>query len=78
MSLSRSFSFSLILLTTHVIFTVQLLIFNMEHFKKNRGKPGILYEGFKLSKDRDLVGNPEDRFFLTMGLMYKPAFMVTR
>ena len=25
----------------------------MEHFKKNRGKPGILYEGFRLRKDRD-------------------------
>ena len=26
-------------------FTFHLLIFNMEHFKMNRGKPGILYEG---------------------------------
>ena len=25
----------------------------MEHFKTNRGKPGILYEGFRFRKDRD-------------------------
>ena len=25
----------------------------MEHFKTNRGKPAILYEGFRLRKDRD-------------------------
>ena len=25
----------------------------MEHFKTNRGKRGILYEGFRLRKERD-------------------------
>ena len=25
----------------------------MEHFKTNRGKPAILYEGFRLRKERD-------------------------
>ena len=34
----------------------------MEHFKTNRGKSGILYEGFRFRKDRDPKMEPEDRF----------------
>ena len=34
-------------------FTFYLSILNMEHFKTEHGKRGILYEGFRFRKDRD-------------------------
>ena len=50
---TRLFSFSLILLTTQSHLHFSFLIFNMELFKTNRGKLGILYDGFRFRKDRD-------------------------
>ena len=39
----------------------------MEHFKTNRGKPGILYEGFIFRKDRDSRTEPRRPIFLQRG-----------
>ena len=39
----------------------------MEHFKTNRGKPGILYEGFRFRKDKDSKTEPRIPIFLQRG-----------
>ena len=39
----------------------------MEHFKTNRGKPGILYEGLRLREERDSKTEPRRPIFLQRG-----------
>ena len=39
----------------------------MEHFKTNRGKPGILYDGFRYRKDRNSKTEPRRPIFLQRG-----------
>ena len=39
----------------------------MEQFKTNRGKPGILYEGFRFRKDRGSKTEPRRPIFLQRG-----------
>ena len=66
-SLTRSFSFSLIILTTQSHLHFSFLIFNLEHFKTNLGKPGILHEGFRFRKDMDSKTEPRRPIFLQRG-----------
>ena len=51
--------FSLYAFNTTVSLTFYVSIFNMEHFKTNRGKPGILNEEKKGFKNDTFVKMPE-------------------